>query len=114
MAGIPGVYRAERGPADVGENEPVHLVFAGLLGDLRGRHVPAGPSGEPDRAIPAGRFGEHQVHSGRPGGEGPEFRCPGGGRGRDVQQVPPGGVAGVGDRVRLDKQVSYRGGIHAR
>ena len=99
--GYPGVYRAERGQADVGENEPVHLVFAGLLGDLQARRarrpLARTGSGGPGQ----GRFQRtsgplRPPRRGRPGIPVPRRRTRQG-----CAAGPPGGVASVGDRVRL-------------
>jgi hypothetical protein len=111
--GIPGIDRAERGAADVGEHKPTDPVLAGLLSNLQRCHVPASPTGEADRPVPASRIGEHPVRSGCPGGEGPGLRCRHRRRHRQAQQESPGGVAGVSHRVRLDHQVGDRDGGNA-
>jgi hypothetical protein len=41
--GIPGIDRAERAAADVGEHKLADPVLAGLLSNLRRCHVPASP-----------------------------------------------------------------------
>ncbi len=98
----------------MGEHQPGDPVPAGLLGDIQGGHVPAHPASEADRAVPAGRVGEQEAGPGGPLRERPELRRPHRRGPRQAQQVPPGGVAGVGDRVRLDHQVGDGDGGHRR
>ena len=70
------VDRPDTGPADVSENQPPYTGAAGRRGDVPHAGVSTGTTGEPDRPVPPGRIGEHEIGSGRPLGEHPELGCP--------------------------------------
>jgi hypothetical protein len=80
----PGVDGPDHRPADVRVHEAAYPHPLGLRGGAVHVGVPAHPATEPDRAIPRGRVGEHQVRPGGPLRELPELwrphhqpvRCP--------------------------------------
>lgn len=72
---------------------------------------PRGRTGSGGSSPPVG---EHQVRPGCPVREGPDLRGPHRRGHRQAQQVSPGGVAGVGHRAGLDRQVGKADGRDGR
>ena len=93
-----------RGAPDVSQYEAPYALSACALRRLENRAMTSHSAPEPDRASPASRVGEHQVYAAGPAGNSENPGCPGRRTSAPAQEISPGRVAGVRDRVRDDRQ----------